>query len=80
MAGASKTLKITHLDLACEFCWARLGCGDSGAKAWACFPAPWVLASGGRVLFGDGLQKVALFLFLICFVHLHAVPLGFRLP
>eukprot|EP00434_Breviolum_minutum_P035298 symbB.v1.2.031237.t2/scaffold3603.1/size59761/3 len=38
MAVASKTLKITHLDLASkEDVWAQLGA--SGAKAWARFPA-----------------------------------------
>ena len=41
MAVASKTLKITHLDLARESfdtSWARLGA--SGAEAWARFRAP----------------------------------------
>ena len=39
IAVASKTLKITHLDLASEYVdWAQLGA--SGAKAWARFPAP----------------------------------------
>ena len=44
MAVASKTLKITHLDLASEdFYWAHLGAewaqlGASGAEAWARFP------------------------------------------
>ena len=43
IAVASKTLKITHLDLASKggsegHSWAKLK--DSGAKAWARFPAP----------------------------------------
>ena len=45
MAGASKTLKITHLDLATEndsesFFDLLAQLGPEGAKAWARFPAP----------------------------------------
>ena len=35
MAVASKTLKITHLDLASKYSWAQLGA--SGGEAWPVF-------------------------------------------
>ena len=76
MAGASKTLKITHLDLASSYfdSWAQLGA--AGAKAWAHFPAPDRFGTGRLGCW----HQVEGFCLVICFVHLHAVPLGFRLP